>query len=239
MDQVILNVDLGEGEAPQTSNELIKLIGAANIACGGHAGSTESMKHCLDACLQYHTLPGAHPGIAGGFGRGEALPTPQELTNLLESQWARLENIADAAGTSLHHIKLHGSLYMAVESDSNLADAYLRFLSQLSPAPVVFCLAGGTFSLRAKNSGLEVWPEIFADRHYQPDGSLRSRSHPNALITDPIIIEQRLQHWLDTGHIKTWNADLIELPGKTICLHSDTPQAMQNVHRVHHLLAQL
>ena len=107
----IINCDLGEWEAPETTRELMSLIDAANIACGGHAGDEERMKWCVDLAAEFGVLVGAHPGLAEAGGRGEELPKPDGFRDLLEEQCARLEKIANG----LHHVKLHGTLYHAVE----------------------------------------------------------------------------------------------------------------------------
>ncbi|MEM6883602.1 MAG: 5-oxoprolinase subunit PxpA [Verrucomicrobiota bacterium] len=237
MEQVILNIDLGEGEPHTESVHFIECIDAANIACGGHAGTQESMKICMEACLAYQTLPGAHPGLPSHFGRGYALPSGDELYALLETQWTALSSIAESLGTSLHHIKLHGSLYMAVEQSEELSATYLKFLNTLTPKPVVFALAEGHFQQIARSTGITVWGELFGDRHYEPDGSLRARNQSDALILDPGIIESRLKHWLSQGAVQTVDSSWKSLNARTICLHSDTPNALATARRVQALLA--
>lgn len=239
MDTVILNVDLGEGESPAHSTELIKCIDAANIACGGHAGSDASMRLCLQLCLQYNTLPGAHPGIPGEFGRGTTLPTPKELSVLLTTQWRRLNQIAESQGISLHHIKLHGSLYMAVETQPELAEAYLHFLASLNPLPVIFALAEGTFLKHASENGFTVWGELFGDRNYEPNGSLRARSHSDSLIIESNEIENRIARWIDQGKIECIDKNTVPLSARTICLHSDTPNALATAKRIQLLLSDM
>jgi|GEM_PF-494309 len=237
MGKIVLNADLGEGETSSHSAEFIQCVGAANIACGGHAGDDESIRHCLEACIASDTLPGAHPGIAANFGRNDELPSPDEFSKLLESQWSTISQIADSLGISLHHIKLHGSLYMAVERAQDLADVYLNFLNQLSPCPVIFSLTQGSFQQQCQRAGLQVWGELFADREYESDATLRSRKHSDALIHDTNLIEKRVLHWLEHGEILSSDSTLISLEAKTICLHSDTPSALITARRLQQLLS--
>jgi UPF0271 protein len=236
---VILNADLGEGEKPEKTARLIQLIGAANIACGGHAGSLESMQHCLQCCRDFGTLPGAHPGMPAEFGRGTTLPQPADFMALLTEQWSRLHRLAVEEGLSLHHIKLHGSLYLAVEHHPDLAETYLKFLSSLSPSPVVFCLAAGSFASQARAAGLNVWEEVFCDRHYEADKSLRSRKHPDSLLCDPDAIEARIRGWLESGNLFSISHEPLALAGQTLCLHSDSDHALETAERLHALLAKI
>ncbi|MEM1158776.1 MAG: LamB/YcsF family protein [Verrucomicrobiota bacterium] len=237
MGKVILNVDLGEGETSDQSVAFIQCVGAANIACGGHAGNDESMKQCLDACIANGTFAGAHPGTSGNFGRDHALPTADEFSQLLETQWQRITHIADLLGVSLHHIKLHGQLYMAVEHSETLANAYLCFLRQLTPTPVIFSLAEGKFHKLAEAAGLPVWGELFADRQYEADATLRARQNPDALIHHTEDIERRVSQWLDHGKILAMDNSPITLKAETICLHSDTPNALATARRLQQLLS--
>jgi len=239
MGNLILNADLGEGEDPTYSRKFIQYIDAANIACGGHAGDQDSIKLCLEACLASDTLPGAHPGTPGHFGRGPGLPSMDEFSQLLESQWLDITQIADTIGTSLHHIKLHGSLYMAIEHSESLTQAYLDFLGQIKPTPVVFALAGGQFIRQARTAGFTVWGEIFADRHYQADGTLRSRENKDALISDPTTIGKRVRHWIEHGKLLSVDGSPVALNGDTLCIHSDIPNAISTAQHLHRLLSRL
>lgn len=237
MADVILNADLGEGEPIERSVQLIQVIGAANIACGGHAGTDESMRACLLACREHETLPGAHPGMDSGFGRTQNLPSPGKFRELLKHQWTRISQIAQSENITLHHIKLHGTLYMAVEQEAHLAEVFLHFLKSLICPPIVFTLAGGSFHQRAKSAGLTVWGEMFADRQYESDGSLRARSHPDALIHETELIVQRISHWLKTGTIDSWDHSPIQLKARTCCIHADTQNALVTARKLNALLS--
>jgi UPF0271 protein len=224
MADLVLNCDLGEGEPPEETETLLRCIGAANIACGGHAGDAATLRRCLGLCRDHGVFPGAHPGLSGAFGRGGAEGlAPDGLKALLAEQLARFDAEAAGAGLALHHVKLHGSLYHAVETDAGLADAYLEILLARPERPVVFSLAGGAFAARAREAGLEVWEEAFADRAYAGDGTLLPRTHPAALITDPYLILARLELLVKKGEILTHSGAFLPCAARTLCVHGDTP----------------
>lgn len=228
MTDLVLNCDLGEGERPEETEALMRCIGAANIACGGHAGDAATLQRCLGLCQRYGVLPGAHPGLPGAFGRGGARGlTPDGLKALLAKQLARFDTESAGIGLALHHVKLHGSLYHAVETDAGLADAYLEILLARPERPAVFSLAGGAFASRAREAGLDVWEEAFADRAYADDGTLLPRTHPAALITDPYLILARLELLVKKGEILTHGGMFLPCAARTLCVHGDTPGILE------------
>ncbi|MEM9400339.1 MAG: LamB/YcsF family protein [Verrucomicrobiota bacterium] len=223
---IILNCDLGEHEKPARTEELMRCIGAANIACGGHAGDADSMRHCLRLCRKYGVLAGAHPGMAAEGGRGDVLLTSKKLLSLLQEQVECLAGLAEEESVSLHHIKLHGSLYHAVEKDEKLAHTYIKFLKSRQLPLTVFSLAQGAFCNLARSNGLKVWEEAFADRAYEDDGSLRSRKFQDAVISDKEQVVARVAQWLKTGCMQSNTGHAIQLKARTLCIHSDSPDAL-------------
>ena len=205
MSEILVNCDLGEWEPPEMTQQLMSLIDAANIACGGHAGTRESMENCVQWAREREVRIGAHPGIDGAKGRGGLLPTPKEFRELLEKQCGGLAEIAGG----LHHVKLHGSLYHAVEKVPELSEVYLDYLLENQWA--VFSLAGGEFSREADRGGLTVFEEVFADRGYQEDGSLIPRGQPGDLVSDPREALEKVKLWRGEGR------------RLTVCVHSDSP----------------
>ncbi|MEM6822289.1 MAG: LamB/YcsF family protein [Verrucomicrobiota bacterium] len=233
---LIINCDLGENEPPTLTAKLMPWIDAANIACGGHAGSKDSMKRCLDLCLEHSVFPGAHPGIDAEFGRGTSLPRPKEFSELLNQQWNDLSQVAEKIGTKLHHIKLHGSLYHAVENDSAFQEIYIDFLANQAVSPVVLSRSGGMFAQRCKDHRLPVWEELFADRAYLEDGQLAPRNQENAIIHDPSEVGERISDWLSNHSMKTINGNSITLSGQTLCVHSDSPQSLEIARKLNALI---
>ncbi len=257
MGRLLLNCDLGENESVEQTDALMQCVEAANIGCGVHAGSLEKTRETLERATHYGVKVGAHPGIAVAGGRGTALPTPAEFDQLLTEQLGAFFEAAGAVGASVHHIKLHGSLYSAVESDSELARVYLAQLNAwskragLKPLPSgkqmtsplqgrssesgvkVFALSGGAFAQRATEAGIAVVPELFADRGYLATGALVPRSQEGALIHSVEAAVERMRRWSTTGMMPTVDGEAIPLAGETLCVHSDSPQALELLQALH------
>lgn len=221
----LINADIGEWESVAFREHIFPFLGAANIACGGHAGTQQSMNHCLELCQKHQVLPGAHPGLANHDGRGDELPSPNEFSQLLHAQWERFDHSCQLLGIRPHHIKLHGSLYHAVETNSDLASTYLEFCLGLSPAPILFVKASGTFAQLARSADLTVWEEIFADRAYRENGSLVPRTEAGALLAEEEALNQ-VSQWLETGSIQTPSGLALKFAAQTICLHSDQESSL-------------
>lgn len=223
---VLLNCDLGEGEPPDRTQNLLSLIDAANIACGGHAGTDASMRDTLALARDQKVLVGAHPGLSQGFGRDPATkPTARELQDLVTQQIHRLARHALDLGISLHHVKLHGALYHFVDADPSLAEAYLDAIQRSFPDHVVIARAGGPCAAQARRRHLTVWDEAFLDRGYQADGTLVPRGQPGDLLADTRALEHRLSLLRDRGG---WNAiddTWLAIQPRTLCVHGDSPRA--------------
>ena len=204
----------------------MRVITSANIACGGHAGTVETMERCIRLAKKHNVRLGAHPGPAdrSGFGRADVQITPRELELLLLQQVGSLERIAVAHRVKLRHIKLHGGLYHATERDERLATAYLDIVRRWWPKVVVYALAAGTVARVAKRG--EVWEEAFLDRNYLDDGTLVPRRESNALLKTRDQVRNRIEH-LEDGTVASVNGRLIELRARTLCIHADTPRAVE------------
>jgi 5-oxoprolinase (ATP-hydrolysing) subunit A len=210
-----INCDLGEGEPLARTVALMRSITSANVACGGHAGDIQSMRRCVRLAKKHHVRLGAHPGIAtGDFGRGPVRIKAEELELALLQQVGSLHRLAGSERVKLHHIKLHGGLYHATERDRKLARAYLEAVRRWWPTMVVYAFAGGTVASLALQTGVEVWPEAFLDRNYREDGSLVPRNEPNALLRGRAAFVRRLE--------SIWRMAV-----RTVCIHSDTPDAVR------------
>jgi len=127
----------------------------------------------------------------------------------------------------LHHIKLHGALYHASESDEEVARAYVAAIRAWWPRCVVFARAGGTVVRLARRVGVRVWEEAYLDRGYREDGTLLPRSEAGAILDDGRVVKRRLEHWLAGREIETVSNLPLALRPQSLCLHSDTPKAVQ------------
>jgi Uncharacterized proteins, homologs of lactam utilization protein B len=220
-----LNCDLGEGEPRARTEALMRVITSANVACGGHAGDLASMERCVALAKKYDVRLGAHPGAMDrvGFGRGELRITPANLELLLLQQVGALAQIADAHGVKLHHVKLHGALYHATERDKGLAKTYVAIVRRWWPDAVVYALAGGTVAKLAKQM---VWGEAFLDRNYLDTGTLVPRSESNALLKNVREARERAEQLMRRTVVSV-GGRVIHVNARTICIHGDTPRAME------------
>ena len=223
-----LNCDLAEGEPPEHTAALMKLISSANIACGGHAGDDRSMNHAIQLAQQGGVHIGAHPGLPGNFGRGpvETLSVDAFLSEV-RPQIQRCLDQVTAAGGHLHHVKLHGALYHATEHTPALRTAYISLLHDLCPEAVVYALASGQTVAAARVSGLQAWDEAFLDRAYGSDGHLIPRDQPGAVLTDPEIITTRVAALRRGAPIASIDGTPLSLGAQTLCLHGDTPDSLR------------
>ncbi len=223
-----LNCDLGEGGVLEPTEDLMEVIDAASVACGGHAGDSSTMRRCIRLARRHGVKLGAHPGRPDqAGGRGSGWPTVEELRQITLEQSKVLAALAAEEGLVLHHVKLHGVLYHAAEQSGELARALLAAVRQLPGAPVVYALAGGLVEREAAAAGVRVHGEIFADRAYRPDGSLVPRGEPGALLTSVSEITDRLRVFLRSGFMPTVDGGSVALHGRTLCVHSDTPGAVE------------
>jgi len=224
MGRILINCDLGENELDEQTEKLLALVDAANICCGVHAGSEAKTRRTIQLALERGLLIGAHPGLPDAGGRGSKLPEPDVLRRIIERQLLQFIDFADSCEARVSYVKLHGSLYHAVEQDADFAAIYLQLLRAVGPGLGVFALAGGSFQKKAKSAGFNVWEEIFADRAYRCDGLLVQRSHPAAIL-GPDAALGRLARWFACGSMETHNGALIRLGANTVCVHSDSPDA--------------
>lgn len=235
-----LNCDLGEGEPLARTRGLMRWITSANIACGGHAGDARTMRAAVRLAREFKVNIGAHPGpwSRSDKGRGKLRITPDELELLLLQQVGALKEIAGKAGASLHHLKLHGSLYHAVENDLNLARRYVAVVRQHWPELIIFGQAnGGRVIAEATRAGVSNWPEAFADRAYDRSGRLVPRSLPGAVLSDVPQITSRVKMLTARGQLLANDGKLLAMKPRTLCVHADSPNAIILVRRLARLLA--
>jgi 5-oxoprolinase (ATP-hydrolysing) subunit A len=223
-----LNCDLGEGEPARRTRGLMRWITSANVACGGHAGTPASMEQCVEWVRECKVRLGAHPGVRSGgdFGRGAVAVSPDELEWLLRQQVGALETVARRRRVPLHHIKLHGALYHAAETEPELARTFIQTVKRDWPETTIFCKAGGRLARLARAAGMQPWEEVFADRLYAEDGSLIPRTEPGALLAAVPAVLRQVESIL-RGTIVTCSGRMLPVAAQTICVHSDTPNALR------------
>ena len=222
-----LNCDLGEGEALARTRALMRWITSANVACGGHAGNLATMKACVAMASQHCVKLGAHPGplSRGDFGRTPIKLTPDEMELLLIQQVGALERLARAEGLRLHHVNLHCALYHASETNGAVARRYIATVKRCWPGVKIYAKAGGRVASLARRAGVTVWEEAYIDRGYRFDGSLVPRGERGALWTDIDSVVERVCLLLAEGVIATESGQRLPCRPRTLCVHSDTPNA--------------
>jgi 5-oxoprolinase (ATP-hydrolysing) subunit A len=225
--QLDLNCDLGEGEPPARTWALMRRVTSVNVACGVHAGDAATMERCVRLAKTSGVRLGAHPGLAGAFGRGEVRLTPGELRQLVVDQVGALRGLAEKHGVRLRHVKLHGALYHAVEREPGLARGYLATMDGCFPGLAIYALAGGRVATLGRRQGLPVWEEAFLDRGYRDDGSLVPRAEEGALLTTPGQVRERLRSLIGRGGWATVSGGWLTLAPRTLCVHGDTPGALR------------
>jgi 5-oxoprolinase (ATP-hydrolysing) subunit A len=228
-----LNADLGEGLS--TDAELMPFISSANIACGYHAGDRDTMRKTVDLCLEHGVAIGAHPSFDDrpNFGRTEIQLSSDKIKELIMRQIYLLHKVCNEAGVILGHIKPHGALYNMSAREVSIARVIAETVFAFNPNLKLFGLSGSHSIAEGVMAGLTTVAEVFADRTYQPDGSLTPRSQPHALITDPEqALEQAVMLAMENRVMAT-NGEYIPVQAETICLHGDGPHAVSFARIIH------
>ncbi|MEJ7837205.1 MAG: 5-oxoprolinase subunit PxpA [Thermomicrobiales bacterium] len=222
-----INADLGEGGA--VDDQLFRLISSANIACGSHAGDAASMRRSVKLAISHHVTIGAHPSLddMAGFGRTWIPVSPENLHATLVHQITTLLHICNDEGTDMSYVKAHGALYNRAAIDSSVAETVCRAVSSINPALRIVTQPGSVLEREAMLLGLPVIREVFADRASRADGTLIPRDQPGAVFHDPEAIAARMVKLITTGELIAINGEIIHLSADTICIHSDTPGAVQ------------
>jgi UPF0271 protein len=212
-----LNCDMGELEDAAHEAALMEHITSANIACGGHAGDERTMERTARLALARGVRIGAHPGYPdpANFGRIEMPMTPAEIEQSVYGQIRRLEAVVRSLGAEVAYVKPHGALYNVAVRNSAVARAIGAGVARWNPAAPVFGLAASPMLDDWRALGLTPVGEAFADRAYEPDGTLRNRKLAGALITDPAAAAAQAVRFAREG------------TAQTICVHGDTPGSVQ------------
>jgi UPF0271 protein len=227
MPRIDLNCDLGEGAGHDA--ELMPLITSANIACGVHAGDDATMKATVALARRYGVAIGAHPGFADRdhFGRREMVVSPAELQKLVTAQIAALARFGP-----LRHVKPHGALYNLAARDAAVAKAIAEAVRAVDASLILFGLADSELVRAGRTAGLRVAEEVFADRTYQRDGSLTSRSQADALVTDETVAVTQVLRMVREGKVRATDGTDIAIRADTVCLHGDGPRAVAVARRL-------
>ncbi|MEE8414995.1 MAG: 5-oxoprolinase subunit PxpA [Desulfobacterales bacterium] len=244
MIKIDLNSDMGESFGAYKlgmDEAVIQHITSANIACGWHAGDPLVMDRTVKMAVEFGVGVGAHPGYPDllGFGRRNMDCTLEEVQKYLIYQIGALQAFCKINGTKLQHVKPHGALYLMAVENEEIARAVAEAIVSVNPELLYVALAGakGEFMSRiGQEVGLKVVYEAFADRAYTPDGTLVSRRQPGAVIKDPEEVSERALRMAKDGIVIAVDGTSIPLEAQTLCVHGDTPSAVDLVKKIRETL---
>jgi len=229
-----LNSDMGEGFGPWTIGDgvdaqLMPLISSANIATGFHAGDPNIMRKMVQLAQQNGVGIGAHPGLRDlvGFGRRHINAPADELVNDMLYQLGALREFARHAGVPLQHIKPHGALYMHAARDEALSRALVQALQIIEPRLYLFCMESSVTYHVARELGQPVVREFYADRDYDSSGSIVFTRRVGAL--DPMTLANKVVRACEEGMVRTVEGKDLAIDFDSVCIHSDTPGALELV----------
>jgi UPF0271 protein len=237
-----LNSDLGEGFGVWRLGDdaaLLDVVTSANAACGFHAGDPGIMRAVTTGAVERGVSVGAQVSYRdlAGFGRRRMDIAPDELTDDVLYQIGALDAFARVAGTRVRYVKPHGALYNSCVVDEAQAAAVVRAVREYDDALPVLGLPGSALLRHAERAGLRAVPEGFADRGYTPEGRLVPRSEAGALVTDPDSVVRRAVRMAETGEVVAVDGTIRSMPVESLCVHGDTPGAVELARRVRGALA--
>jgi UPF0271 protein len=230
MKSIDLNCDMGEvpeAIADGTQESLMPSLTSVNIACGGHAGDEQTMRTTIEQALRWKLALGAHPGYPdrANFGRLELQMPAEAIADSVFDQIHTLADVAARYGVSLAHVKPHGALYNQAAHNRVLAAAIAKGVARWRGDVVLMGLAGSQMLEVFRDAGFAAAAEAFADRRYEPDGTLRSRKFDDALIPDPEEAARQALSIVQRGTVIACDGTEVSLNAQTICIHGDTPGA--------------
>lgn len=231
MTTIDLNSDLGEGFGAWSLGDdgaMLDVVSSANIACGAHAGDPSIMLDTCRAAAERGVAVGAHVAYRdlAGFGRRPVHVSPAELHADVVHQLGALIAAARVAGTTVSYVKPHGALYNTACADPVQAEAVTRAVADVDPKLAVLALPGSELLSAAEHHGLRAVAESFADRAYEPDGSLVSRSEPGAVLHDPAHVAARVLRMVTDGVVTAVDGTRIAVRADSVCVHGDSPDAV-------------
>ena len=229
--RIDLNADVGEslGPWPMGDDErLIPLVSSVNVACGAHAGDPLTIERTIRLAVEHGVAVGAHPGYPDlvGFGRRDLDMTRAELLASIVYQVGAVAAIAGSLGAELRHVKPHGALYNRAVRDHAVAETIAAAIRRSAPDLVLVGLAGSALLDAGQAAGLQIAAEAFADRAYDADGKLRSRRLDGAILATPAAAAKQALSIVRDGRVATYGRSSVAVRADTICIHGDTPGAV-------------
>lgn len=243
MVSIDLNSDLGESLGAWTMGDdaaMLRLVSSANVACGFHAGDPAGILATLKGAAANGVAVGAHvsyPDLTG-FGRRNMDVASADLVADVIYQIGALKGLAAAAGTQVSYVKPHGALYNTIAHDARQANDVITAMLAVDPSLALVGLAGSPLLALARERGLRVVAEAFADRAYTPQGTLVSRREKGAVMHDPEVVAQRMLRLVEDGLVEAIDGSLTRVDADSICVHGDSPGAVDMAREVRRRLEQ-
>jgi UPF0271 protein len=227
-----LNADLGEGFGVWRLGDddaMLGIVTSANVACGFHAGDPTGLLAVCRLAAERDVRIGAQVSYRdlAGFGRRFIDVAPEDLLADVVYQIGALHGLAGAAGSAVSYVKPHGALYNTIVTNREQAAAVAEAVQTVDAGLPVLGLAGSAFFDEAQRLRLRTVPEAFADRAYRPDGQLVSRRESGAVLDDPVAIAERVMAMVTTGHVTALNGSTVAVQVESVCVHGDSPGAVQ------------
>jgi len=237
MYSVDLNCDMGESFGAWRMGSdaaLMEFVSSISIACGFHAGDASVIRKTVETAIEKGVKIGAHPSYPDlqGFGRREMKMSADEIFDIVLYQVGAVKSVCEAFGARLNHVKPHGALYNTAAKSAEISAAIAGAVKKIDENLIFYGLSGSFLISEAEKHGLRTFSEVFADRTYQPDGTLTPRTEPNALIEDSgQAIAQVLEMVLEQKVTAT-NGEKIPIKAETVCLHGDGAHALEFARRI-------
>ena len=235
--EININCDLGESSKfCSTENDplLLKIVNSANIACGYHAGDKPTMEKTIKISKENSVSIGAHPSFNDpeNFGRKRLNLPSGEITKLIIDQINILSNIANASGIKVTHVKPHGALNNMACEDYELAKIISDSIIQVNKNLIFLVPTGSQMERAGKKLGMKIAAEIFADRNYEDNGNLVSRSKSNAMITDPEIAKKHVIKMVENQALNCYSGKQIPCEIDSVCVHGDGQSAVNTAKQI-------
>ena len=229
--EININCDLGEKSkfhSIENDPELLNIVNSANIACGYHAGDNETMEMIVKISKDNDVSIGAHPSFNDpeNFGRKKINLNSHEIKKLIVEQYEILQDITQKYNEKVSHIKPHGALNNMACEDLDLATTLANTIYGIDKDIIYLVPTGSKMEIAAKKLNMKIACEIFADRNYEDDGNLISRSKPNALITDPEIAKKHVLNMVNNQSINCLSGKKIPCEIDSVCIHGDNPSSL-------------
>lgn len=242
MKEIDINCDMGESYGNfiiGNDTAIFPYITSTNIACGMHAGDPYHIQKTIDQALQHDVQIGAHPGYPdlNGFGRKVIPMSSKALSSSIKYQVSALKGMVEAAGGRLNYVKPHGALYNEMATNENEAKTVIEAIKSIDDSLMIMGLAGSHMRPLVENAGMSFIAEAFADRRYEVDGKLRSRTKDNSLLNNGFDAAQQVISIAMNGNTLTLDGERVNVNAQSFCIHGDNSAAIEILKEIHDQMA--